>query len=67
MQTEHIVPFGPQNSEFDVLAREKPKSQQLLPAAVGSLVLGNSVQHVVTQLTLQHLQLFEPVRLGVYS
>ena len=52
MQTE-IVELEPHSSDIFVgLVREILKS---LPVAVGDLLLGSSVQHVVAQLMLKYL------------
>lgn len=54
MQAEPAVGMGAQSSErFAGLEGETSENLLLLPAAVGGLVLGNSVQHVVAQQVLQ--------------
>lgn len=48
MQIEPFLEVGPQSvGKFAGLAKDKSKSLQLLPAAVGGLVFGSSVPHVV--------------------
>lgn len=47
MQTEPLLELGPQSfGKFAGFAKDKSKSLWLLPA-VGGLVLGSSVSHVV--------------------
>lgn len=58
LQSEPVVELVPHSSDKSVgLSKEKSKSLLLRPAAVGGLVLGSSVQHVVAQLMLKYLQL----------
>lgn len=56
MQSEPVVELGPHKSDKSVgFSKETSKSLPLLPAAVGGLVLGSPVRHVVAQLMLKHL------------
>jgi len=56
LQTEPAAELMPQSAQnFAGFAKEKSKSLLLLPAAVGVLELGSSVQHVVAMLMLQYL------------
>lgn len=68
MQREPVE-LGPHSSDQSVgLSKEKSMNLLLLPAAVGGLVLGSSVQHVVAQLMLIYLQQLGSVAyLEVYS
>lgn len=59
MQSEPVVELGLRSSDkFVGLSTENSKSLLLLPAAVGGLVLGSSVQHAAAQLMLKYLLQF---------
>ncbi len=56
MQSEPVVDLGLHSSDkFVGLSTENSKSLLLLPAAVGGLALGSSVQHVAAELMLKYL------------